>query len=247
MKIENASIESNALYGVEKMKIVTHCMKRESYQDYLLKEFLAYKIYNIISPYSFRVRLLRITYIDTGRNNKKLEGWAFAIEPKEMLAERINATLIEDDELAMRHMNAEVMDRLAMYNYMIGNTDYSITGTHNVEIYNTKKTGIPNYIPIPYDFDFTGIVNAIYANPAKQANIKEVTDRYYTGPCRSEKVFAEVIREFQGHSHRIHELLQSFDYMHLNEKLKMLRFIEEFFDEAAASDYLFWKINISCK
>lgn len=247
MKIEDACIESNALYGVEKMKIVTHCMKRDAYQDYLLKEYLAYKIYNIISPYSFRVRLLRITYIDTGRDNKILEGWAFAIEPKEMLAERINATLVEDDELAMKQMNPAVMDRLAMFNYMIGNTDYSITGTHNVNICMLRETGPANYIPVPYDFDFTGIVNAIYASPARHTNISEVTDRYYTGPCRSEEVLSEVIHEFRENSHSIHELLQSFEHMHLKEKMKMLRFIEEFFDEAASEEFLFWKINLSCK
>jgi hypothetical protein len=246
MKIENACIESPALDGVEKIKIVTHCMKRDFYQDYLLKEYLAYKIYNIISPYSFRVRLLRITYIDTGRDYKTLEGWAFAIEPVELLAKRMNVTFIENDQLAMKQMNREAMDRLAMFNYMIGNTDYSITGMHNVKLFVTEDPGTANYIPVPYDFDFTGIVNTLYAKPAANTNIREVTERYYTGPCRSEDIYREVIDEFIDHSHAIHELLQSFPYMDLDEKIKMLRFIEGFFDEAASEDYLFRRIDISC-
>jgi hypothetical protein len=246
LKIENASIESPALDGVEKIKIVTHCMRRDFYQDYLLKEYLAYKIYNIISPYSFRVRLLRITYIDTGRDNKTFEGWAFAIEPTEMLAERMNMTFIENDALAMRQMNRSVMNRLAMFSYMIGNTDYSITGTHNVKIYVTNNPGTANYIPVPYDFDFTGIVNTLYAAPAANTRIRKVTERYYTGPCRSEEEYREVISEFMDHSHAIHELLQSFPYMDLDRKIEMLRFVEEFFNEAASEEYLFWRIGTSC-
>lgn len=247
MKIEHSCIESSSLYGVEKMKIVTHCMKRDIYQEYLLKEYLAYRIYNIISPFSLRVRLLRITYIDTGRDNKTLGGWAFAVEPREMLAERMNATYIEDDQLTMKQMNRAAMDRLAMFNYMIGNTDYSITGTHNVKIYVTQDPGTANYIPVPYDFDFTGIVNASYAKPAANTNIREVTERCYTGPCRPEKVYREVIDDFRDHSHEIHELLQSFPYLELEEKLKMLHFVEGFFDEASSEDYLFWKISLTCK
>jgi len=246
MKIEDSFIESRDLEGVKKFKIVTHCMKRDFYQDYLLKEYLAYKIYNIISPYSLRVRLLRITYIDTGRDNKTIEGWAFAIEPKEILAERMNVTFIENDQLSMKQMNSAAMDRLAMFNYMIGNTDYSITGSHNVKLYVSQDPGNANYIPVPYDFDFTGIVNAIYAKPAANTSIREVTERYYTGPCRPEDVYREVIEEFMNHSYEIHKLLQSFPYMDLDQKIEMLRFIETFFDEAASQDYFFWKIGVSC-
>ena len=247
MKIEKSSIESSALDGVKKIKIVTHCMRRDFYQDYLLKEYLAYKIYNIISPYSFRVRLMRVTYIDTGRNNKTIEGWAFAIEPKEMLAERINGTCIDDEELAMRHMQPGIMDHLAMFNYMIGNTDYSITGTHNVKIFRVKQNGLESYIPVPYDFDFTGIVNTVYAKPAAQAPISEVTQRYYTGLCRSEEIQRKVIAEFRGYSPEIHDLLQSFQYMDLDEKLEMLSFIEQFFDEVSREQQLLRNINTSCK
>jgi len=246
MKIEKSSIESSALDGVKKMKIVTHCMRRDFYQDYLLKEYLAYKIYNIISPYSFRVRLMRITYIDTGRKQKALEGWAFAIEPKEMLAERINGTYTDNEKLSMRHMNPAVMDRLAMFNYMIGNTDYSITGAHNVKIIRVNQHGLESYIPVPYDFDFTGIVNTVYAKPADQVPVSEVTQRYYTGLCRSEEEQRSVIAEFQGYSPEIHDLLQSFRYMDLDEKLEMLKFIEHFFDATSREQQLIREISISC-
>ena len=76
------------LEEIKRIKVVTHCKGSQDYEEYVLKEYLCYKIYNIISPVSFRVRLVRMTYVDTGRKNKVTEGWAFMIEPKHMLAER---------------------------------------------------------------------------------------------------------------------------------------------------------------
>lgn len=100
----------------------------------MLKEYLCYKIYNMISPVSFRVRLMRMTYVDTGRKNRQSEGWAFAIEPEEMLAQRLDALVVKNDELAMRFMNPGQFDVLALFNYMIGNADYSVSGRHNIKI-----------------------------------------------------------------------------------------------------------------
>jgi len=247
MNIEDSEIKSPGLEDVEKFKIVTHCMRKDFYQDYLLKEYLAYRIYNIISPYSFRVRLLRITYIDTGRHDKKMEGWAFAIEPKEMLARRLHADVIENENLSMQHMNDTVMDRLCMFNYMIGNTDYSVAGLHNIKVLLLREPGRNGYIPVPYDFDFTGIVNTIYAKPAANTNISRVTDRYYTGPCRTDFIYEGVLDDFRANSEAIHYLLQNFEYMDLKEKLEMLRFVEGFFDDIERKDFIEWKLRISCK
>jgi len=97
-----------------------------------LKEYLAYKIYNILSPVSFRVRLIRMKYVDTGRKGKMTESWAFMIEPEGLLAGRLEAIPIKNDELSMARMEKGSMDLVAMFMFMIGNSDYSIVGRHNV-------------------------------------------------------------------------------------------------------------------
>jgi hypothetical protein len=228
------------------MKIVTHCKDKGFFQDYVLKEYLGYKMYNIISPYSYKVRLLRIRYVDTGRNNKTTEAWAFAIEPDEVMTSRLEAKLVENEELSMKSMNPRHMDKMAMFNYMIGNTDYSITGLHNVKLISLINSGPTGLIPIPVDFDFTGFVNTIYATPAHNARIGDVTGRYYTGVCRSDEVFKELIREFNSYSCDIHNLLQNFEYMSLKQKIEMLRFIEQFFNEISSTDFIEWKLRSSC-
>ncbi len=247
MNIKDANIRAEGLEGVKKMKIVTHCMRKDYYQDYVLKEYLAYKLYNIITPISFRVRLLYITYVDNGRNDKIYEGWAFAIEPKELLAKRLDAIYIDNDELSMQHMNERVMDRLCMFNYMLGNTDYSIAGCHNIKIFMHKDGDPQGYLPVPYDFDFTGFVNTIYAKPAANTNISKVTQRYYTGPCRTDEAYQAVMDEFREHSIEMHRVMQTFEHLALKPKLEMLGFVESFFDALDSQTFIEWKLRISCK
>jgi hypothetical protein len=238
INIYNSGINSDALAGIKKIKIVTHCMTLKNYQDYLLKEYLAYKIYNIISPYSFKVRLLKIKYIDTGRNKKEFTGWAIAIEPIELLADRLDARIIENKELAKVRMNPSIMDRLSIYYYMIGNTDYSVTGLHNVKLLMLNNPGPAGYIPVPYDFDFTGIVNSPYSKPAKNVPVSKVTERYYQGICRSDQIYEMVIEDFKGYSDEIYELLQSFEFLSLDQKNEILQFIDEFYMEIARDNFI---------
>ncbi len=247
INITNSGINTDAMYGVKKMKVVTHCMKTRDYQDYVLKEYLAYKIYNIISPYSFRVRLLRIKYVDTGRNNNIQEGWAFVIEPVELLAKRLDARIIENDKLSMARMNAGIMDKLAMYYYMMGNTDFSVTGLHNIKIILLNNPGPVGYIPVPYDFDYTGFVNTTYAKPADNVNLEKVTDRYFLGPCRSDEVFQRLTDEFKGSYKEMQDLLQSFEYLSVEKKIELLRFMEEFHSEIESADFIQARLRPACK
>jgi hypothetical protein len=247
LNINNSGIQSEDLGKTKKMKVVTHCMKLKNYQDYVLKEYLAYKIYNIISPYSFRVRLLRIKYIDTGRKNKVSEGWAFAIEPIELLASRLDAKHVENEELAMVRMNASIMNKLAMYYYMTGNTDFSVTGLHNIKVLLLNNPGPLGYIPVPYDFDFTGFVNSSYASPAENVNIEKVTDRYFLGICRTDLTYKRILDEFKAMNELIYPMLQSFEYLSNDEKLEMLEYIEDFYDEIEREDFISGSIRSTCK
>ena len=247
INIENSGIDTHELEDIKKMKVVTHCMKHKDFQDYVLKEYLVYKLYNIISPYSFKVRLLHLTYIDTGRNNKEMSGWAFVIEPIELLARRLDARIVENEELAMARMNAGLMDRLALFYYMIGNTDFSVTGLHNMKIIMLNQPGPTGYVPIPYDFDYTGFVNTVYARPAENVPIEKVTERYYLGPCRPDAAYKQAIGEFREHSKEIHELLQSFELMSIDQKIDMLRFIEDFHTEIADEDFINVHIRPTCR
>jgi hypothetical protein len=212
-----------------RVKIVTHCKGAVAYAEYVLKEYLCYKIYNIISPVSFRVRLVRMTYVDTGRKNKVTEGWAFMIEPEELLAQRLDAHLVKRDNISTALLRPWDMDILALFQYMIGNVDYSIYGRHNIKLLGMPGFGSAGYTPVPYDFDYTGLVDTYYAIPSEFTGLNSVRERMYLGPCRDDNSYLAAIEHLDQCRDELLDLIRDFEFLEDKYKDEMIDYIEEYF------------------
>ena len=247
LNIRKANVVNKSLQGVVRMKVVTHCNGGKASGDYVLKEFLAYKIFNILSPYSFRASLVKMKYIDTGRKNKLTENWAIIIEPEEMLTERLDVYSIENDKLSMKHMLPEHMDIVAMFNYMIGNGDYSVTGRQNLKLFGLKEFAAEGFIPVPYDFDYSGVVNAFYAIPGEKLGIESVTERYYLGACREIETYQSTIDYFNSKKDEIMEMINSFPYLDLKKRAEMISYLEAFYEESSYPGYISKNIKSTCR
>lgn len=246
LDLRNADLNDEEQQDINRIKIVTHCKNSQTYEDYVLKEYLCYKIYNIISPLSFRVRLVRMTYVDTGRDNKVTEGWAFMIEPVEMLAQRFEAVEIKTDGLFSRQMRPVEMNMLALFQYMIGNPDFSVPHRHNVKILGLPDLGATGYTAVPYDFDYSGLVNAFYAVPAETLDIKSVTERYYLGPCRKDLDFFVAIEQLNLYREEILQLVWNFEYLDQKVKKSVASYLEEYFDSAEYQESLVFGFQRTC-
>ena len=99
-------------------------------------------------------RLVRLNLLIPAKDNETTEDWAFLIEPMDLMAARLNATDIKSEKLSMRTVNREDMDLVALFQYMIGNGDFSVTGRHNLKILAVKPPGPQGFVPVPYDFDY---------------------------------------------------------------------------------------------
>jgi len=247
LNIRKANVINQNLQEVKKFKVVSQCRGGKDYSDYVLKEYLAYKIYNILSPVSFRVRLARILYVDTGRENKETRSWAFIIEPEGLLAERFEALEVKNDALSMALMRAGEMDLAALFQYMIGNPDYSIIGRHNMKILGLEGFGTEGYTPVPYDFDYSGIVNAEYAIPGENLGISSVRQRYYLGLCREDAEYQKAIDHIQSHREEIMTLVSDFTYLHEKHKTEILKYLDQYFTSAAQKDFIKNKLKSSCR
>lgn len=247
LNIRKADVENKYLKEVTKMKVVIHCRAGDEYEDYVLLEFLAYKIYNLLSPVSFRVRLIKMKFVDTGRNNKVTESWAFLIEPEEMLAGRSGGLVIENDGAGMAHTRREEMLRAALFQYMIGNCDYSIAGRHNMKLLGLPGFGTVGYTPVPYDFDYAGIVNASYAVPGENLGISSVTQRYYLGPCREDAEYLSAIQFMEDHREEILELVQGFSYLGEKARNRAIGYLESYFTEASDPRFIERKLSSTCR
>ena len=213
---------------IDKIKMVTHCSAGG--EDYLLKEFLVYKMFNVLTEYSFRVRLVRVNYINTFKESKPIREFAFLIEPVKSLEKRTNSKEIDSAHVTQKHIRRQVMDRMAIFNYMIGNTDWSVPIRHNtLTIAQGQYGGLESGIIIPYDFDYSGLVNTDYAIPFEGLGLESVRERKYLGVCRSESEFLEALAEFCDKKEEIYKVINDFEYLDARNKKEMINYLEGFY------------------
>jgi len=247
LNIKKADIKNPYLSETNKIKFVTHCQGGTSSENYVFKENLAYKIYNLISPYSFRTRLVKIKYIDTGRRNRETDSWGFIIEPEKMMAERNNGFPIKNDNLGTVHMEVYESDVAAFFHYMIGNGDYSITGRHNTKIIKINDLTKPNGVPVPYDFDYSGFVNAYYAVPGENLGINSVTERYFLGACRTDEQYQKIINYYKTKEKTIFELVETDTYLSNTSKTEVLNYLKSFYNDLNNPNFIKNEIRKTCK
>lgn len=191
----------------KKLKLVLPCLRQGSKNDYILKEYLVYQMYEILSEYHFKTRLLDVEYTDTQREKSKThELKGVFIEDVKKMAKR------NDGRLCKRKTPPKGYDdlaavRAAIFQFMIGNTDFSVSHNHNIKL--IFIDGI--FVPIPYDFDMSGFVNTSYSLVSQvrkeQLPIEDVTERYYMGYKRSFELFEKIRLEFLDHETELLQLI----------------------------------------
>ncbi len=196
-------MEGTVFEGQDKLKLVTPCHDgRDNFQRYVYREYLAYKAYQLLTPASFRVRLVEITYVDINDDYDTRTKIGFLLESDENMAERNRAIHVEYDDFGTGQFHPARVDGdgavlVAMFNYMIGNTDWSAVEGHNTKLIQTEEG---KYLTVPYDFDFSGAVNARYASPdpslTERYRLRRVTDRLFRGFCRPQLVHATLAPMF---------------------------------------------------
>jgi len=180
--------------GQNKLKLVAHCQdNRDDYKEYVVREYLVYKAYQLLTDKGFRVRLLKMTYVDSGNKENTVERYGFIIEAEEFLAERMGGEMLENKKIHAENTDRKMVDRVSVFQYMIGNLDWSVKENHNMKM--CYVAGASPYC-IPYDFDLTGIVDTEYALPPEMLAVNSVRDRLFRGYCRTSEEFEEAFKEF---------------------------------------------------
>jgi hypothetical protein len=155
--------------------------------------------------------------------------------------------IVDSDKLSIRTVNKEIMDKMAFFCYMIGQGDYSVTGQHNLRILALKEYGPTGFIPVPYDFDYVGLVDAIYAVPGEQLGITSVKERYYLGACRDMETHQRTINWLASYQDEMVELIMNFEYLPENEKLDMIDYLGSYFVDAERESFIDYKIDPTCR
>jgi hypothetical protein len=193
IEFPKGTTKGTAFAKQEALKLVVQCARGGDFEQYLLREYLAYRAFNVVSSRSFRTRLARVTYVDRTTGQASGTRYGMFIEDESDVAKRMEGRTIELPRLLFKDLDGDTLMPMMLFEYMIGNTDFSIFALHNVKLVQRPDRTVH---PIAYDFDFSGLVHPPYAVPSRGLNITSVRDRVYRGPCRPQEVIDPYIANF---------------------------------------------------
>lgn len=223
LNFKRATIENTVFGKVNKLKMVTHCIGDE----YVLREYLVYKLYNIVTDRSFRVRLCRISYEDLQGKKKPETRYAFLLEDDDDMAQRNGGTIVPEELMfRMDRMDSLSMARLAVFQYMIGNTDWSVPYRHNIDVLAVGTI----FVPVPFDFDYCGMVNAPYAHPPPELGISSVRQRLFRGYSFTDAIYREVINSFNRNREDIYKVYTGNGILDKKSRKQSVKYLDSFFD-----------------
>jgi len=214
--------------GQNKLKLVTHCHDWDTFEQNVLEEYLAYRIYNQLTDVSFRVHLVEITYLDTGGKGDSLTRMGFLIEDEDAMAARVGGMVLDVPGARATDFEPGQMGMLFLFQYMIGNIDWSTANSQNLKV---LRVGMDHFA-IPYDFDWSGLVDAPYVGPSPLTERlhDSVRERLYLGVCWDEIDFQSVFAHFEGKKEAILETIREIPRLTDNNIRSASEYIEALYD-----------------
>lgn len=214
--------------GATMLPLTTHCNERPASQEqYVLKELLAYHIYDELADVSMRVRLARVRYEYTGRRPRTVERYAFFTEHFDSIAQRNGTQFFPTENFDLGSADAEQLATVELFEFMIGNTDWSLLRGHNIAHFRATDGTV---VAVPYDFDFSGLVNASYAIPPPTLRINLVTQRVYRGLCHPGLDWDALFRRFEAKRGSISALIEQVPALDEAHRSQVRSYVGSFYE-----------------
>lgn len=236
LNFKKSQVKGTLFAGQNKVKLVSPCGPGIKYQENVVLEYLAYQTLEILTDHSFKTRLLRLSYVDSDQKRAPWTSLVFAIEDDSDMAKRLGLQKIHLPRVEFHELDQAITAVAELFQLLIANSDYSVLEArqdhdccHNVEIMAAEfaERGI---IPIPYDFDMSGLVYSRYAAPPAHLPIKTVRTRYYSGLCQPPEILSAAIEHVRSKRTEIIALYADSKHLHRNRIDITLKYIGEFFE-----------------
>lgn len=223
--------------GQDKLKLVTRCKKGDRAEADVLEEYVAYRIFSLMSDVGFRTRLVHVTYKDTDGRLKKAfaSSYGFLIEPVGQLESRVSGSLANVPAVSLSRLEENQAALVYVFQYLIGNTDWSFVKADTDEhcCHNIRLISIDSKLfPVPYDFDLAGVVNASYAKPDPSLKIKKVWQRLYRGFCTDPAVLKTALSTVSAKEDEVLAMIKALRGLSASEKEKIIEYLEKVFRKA---------------
>lgn len=228
VKIKKDDAKGTVFEGNKSLKLVLPCRQVKE-NSLIMKEYICYQMYEPITKYTFNTRLANIEFSDL--NNKKVKGaqiMGFFIEDDDVVAKRHHGKVVEDLKLHPKALQDSSSTRHDMFQYMVANTDWSTTFLHNAKVIQLNDS--KQYVPLAYDFDMAGFVNAPYAVPNEDLGIASVRERLYRGFCRPIELMQAIRKEYIDKEKDIREVIKRYESsFEPKEYASIVKYMDEFF------------------
>lgn len=242
----------NTLFDKQnKLKLVTHCDNGSNvYQQAVIREYLAYRVLNALTDISFRVRLLRMTYVYSDKDNDEEVTYAFLIESKDRMAKRIGLEEQDINAMSITLLDQEYTNLTSIFEYLIGNLDFSPvigasneTCCHNYALFSADKK---TYWSIPFDFDLTGFVEAPHHYPNPKYNQRSARQRVYRGRCYNQEYVPATLQTFRDKRAAVEAVIAEQSELKKSGRKRVDDYIKSFYKLLEKEDKLIKKFADDC-
>jgi hypothetical protein len=236
LNFKKSQVGGTEFAGQNKLKLVSPCKPDDHYQEKVVLEYLAYRTLEILTDHSFKTRLVRLSYVDSDQKKTPWTSLGFVIEDDSDVADRLGLQKIHVPEVGFQELDRARTATAELFMFLIANYDYSVIKApkdedccHNVEVM-VPDDADGGVIPIPYDFDMSGLVHARYAAPPKNLPIKSVRTRYYKGLCQPPETIATAVDHVRSKQAEVIALYTSTNELESKPKERAIAYIEDFFE-----------------
>jgi hypothetical protein len=227
LKFKKEDLSAQGLNKFNEFKLVTHCLNDETVsKEMIMREYLIYKLYNQLTPYSFRVQLVNVTYQHEQKESEKFTRWGILIEDSDNLARRNKSKIVSRMGIPLDSLHAGQEKIASTFQYMIGNCDWSYIMARNTEFIQLNDGQI---VPVPYDFDYSGLVNAPYARYDPSLGQTSVRDRIYMGFAPSAKDLKSTFSHYKTQKKALFKKINDFPFLSSEVKKDMRQYLQGFY------------------
>jgi hypothetical protein len=232
LKLDFKTADSNSsLSKFKELKLSNGCSPGDDPGQLVIKEYLAYKIYNLLTDMSLRVRLMSINYKDVSGKRKPYTQFGFLIEDVDDMAKRNNMVEVEGTQYYTEQTNRDQMTLVTLFEYLIGNTDWSVPAYHNIKLIGPRDQPSVRPYVVAYDFDICGFVDPPYATIDEQLQdkISSVRERLNRGFPRTMEELKLAVKLFNERKDKIIGLIKNNEYLSARNKANSVDYVEDFY------------------
>lgn len=235
LNFRKSQVKGTLFKGQDKLKLVAPCQHGLESQQKLLLEYLAYRTFEILTDHSFGTRLIRLSYVDSDEAMRSWTDLAFVIEDDADIASRLKLDEANVAENDFDELDQPATALVELFQLLISNHDYSVLKgaegeycCHNSVMF-TREDAADKRIPIPFDFDMSGLVNAKYAAPPDHLPIRLVRTRFYRGLCQPPEILDEAVAQMLSKKAEIVELYESMPELSRLSRNRTLGYVKKYF------------------